>query len=78
MDLKTYFVKLSLQERKAFAVRCRTTVGHLRNVAYGFKPAGESLAINIDRESKGAVRVETMRPDVDWAYIRGTSKEHAA
>lgn len=28
----------------------------------------------IERATNGAVRCEDMRPDVDWAYLRGTEK----
>jgi len=28
--------------------------------------------IDIDRATQGAVRCEDLRPDVDWAYLRGT------
>jgi DNA-binding transcriptional regulator YdaS (Cro superfamily) len=55
-----------------FAQRCGTTVGQMKQVAGGYRRAGESLAINIERESGGAVRCEDLRPDVDWAYIRST------
>lgn len=75
MDLKTYIYAIDdMSEREAFAVRCGTTYGHLRNVAYGQKPCREALAINIERESGGKVRCEDLRPDVDWAYLRGTSE----
>jgi DNA-binding transcriptional regulator YdaS (Cro superfamily) len=71
MMFKTYFLALSTTERRAFAVRCGTSSDHLRNIAYG-KTCGEKLAIAIDRESGGVVRCEDLRPDVDWAYLRGT------
>ena len=35
---------------------------------------------SIERATEGAVRCEDLRPDVDWAYLRGTdcpSKESA-
>ena len=57
--------------RGEFAERCGTSLGHLNNVAYGYKPCGEALAVCIERESSGAVRVETLCPDVDWRVIRG-------
>jgi len=72
MDLKNYWLSLKTGDRAAFAARCGTTVGHLRNVAYG-RICGESLAIAIERESGGAVRCEELRQDVDWAYLRGTA-----
>ena len=72
MELKKYLESLSAEERKAFAVACNTTYGFLRNVAYGYKRAGESLCINIERESNGSVKCEKLRSDVDWAYLRGS------
>ena len=74
MDLKSFFLSLSKQDRAQFAARCGTTVGQLRNVAYG-RTCGESLAINIERESGREVTCEELRPDVDWGYLRRT--EHA-
>ncbi len=78
MDLKTYLSSLSLKERDALAKRCKTTAAHLRNVSYGYRPCGESLAINLDRETGGAVPCEEMRPDVDWAYLRSTKTSRRA
>lgn len=77
MDLKTYLFALPMECRIQFADRCGTTYAHLRNVAYGQKPCRESLAINVERESGGAVRCEDLRPDVDWAYLRGTAVDAA-
>lgn len=70
---KSFFMGLSVAEREAFAKRCGTSRGHLTNIAYG-KSCAESLAINIERESAGAVRCEDLCPDVDWAYIRNTPR----
>lgn len=80
MKLRTYFIGLTTQERVEFAKRCGTSVQHIKNIAYGngTPPCGESLAINIERESGGAVRCETLRPDVDWEYLRGTALQAAA
>lgn len=74
MDLKAYLFTLSVQRRHDFAERCGTSYPHLRNIAYGLKPCGEGLAVNVERESGGAVRCESLRPDVDWAYLRGTAR----
>lgn len=73
--IKAYLIAMSMPEREDFAVRCSTTYGHLRNVAYGQKPCGESLAINVERESAGVIRCEMLRPDVDWAVLRKSSAE---
>lgn len=77
MDLKEYLSGLTVADRESLADRCGTTIGHLRNVSYGYRPCGESLAIAIERESSGAVRCEDLRPDVDWEYLRGTSPSAA-
>ena len=72
MDLKTYLRTIpDDQGRMAFAQRCGTSLKYLRMVAYKAKTVGESLAVNIERETGGAVTVETLRPDVDWGVIRG-------
>ena len=71
MDFKKYLFSLDMADRQLFADRCDTTVGHLRNVAYG-RTCGEKLAVDIERESNGAVRCEDLRPDVEWAYLRAS------
>jgi DNA-binding transcriptional regulator YdaS (Cro superfamily) len=73
MELKAFLKTMSPTEREAFAVRCGTTAGHLRNVAYEDRSCGESLAIEIDRESGGKVTCEELRADVDWGHLRGSS-----
>lgn len=78
MELKTYITSMAVAEREAFAARCDTTYAFLRNVAYGQRRAGESLCINIERESSGVVSCEELRADVDWAYLRGTQSKESA
>lgn len=79
MDFKTYWQKASAEQRADFAARCGTSVGYLNAIAGGFRKAGESLAIVIERESGGDVPVEVTRPDVDWSVIRGkTASEQRA
>lgn len=73
MDLKSYLNGLSNEERESFATACDSTAGHIRNVSYGYRSCAEKLAIAIERESKGAVRCEDIRPDVDWQYLRNTA-----
>ena len=76
MDLKTYISALNGQQLQDFSVRCNTTPGHMKQVAGGFRRAGEALAINIERESGRTILCEDMRPDVDWAFLRAT-KQHS-
>lgn len=77
-SLKEFIQKLPNEDaRAAFAAKCGTTIGYLRLIAYGHKHCGERLAINIERESALAgrkVHCETLCPEADWDYIRGTKK----
>lgn len=73
--LKEFLFGLSAPDREAFALRCDTTFAHLRNVAYGQKPAREKLCILIERESKGLVRCESLRSDVPWDVLRLSLQE---
>lgn len=70
LTLKDFLKGLCVEEREAFAKRCETTYGHLRNVAYGQKPAGEKLCILIERESARKVLCESLRGDVPWSVLR--------
>lgn len=80
---KTYFFDLDRAGRDEFASRCGTTRKHLTNVAYGYKPCGEVLAIAIERATSGAVTCEELRPDLaeEWSYLRNSRVQesiHAA
>ena len=68
--LRAYMNGLTVDQQADFARRCRTSVGYLRKVISAKTKLGESLCIAIDRESGGVVRVEDLRPDVDWAYLK--------
>lgn len=76
MAFKKYFMGLTVPEREDFAARCETSRQHLTNIAFG-KKAGESLCINIERESSGEVRCEVLRPDVDWNVLRRSCRKAA-
>lgn len=58
-----------------YATRCGTTVGYLRKAISKGQKLGESLCINLERESGAIVTCEDVRPDVDWAYLRGSASE---
>jgi DNA-binding transcriptional regulator YdaS (Cro superfamily) len=75
--LRTYLNSLEVDEQVAYAERSGTTLGYLRKALSTKERIAESTAIALDRESAGAVPVESVRPDVDWSYLRGTSKRAA-
>lgn len=79
MSFREFFYSIPVPERPAFAARVESTVGYLTLLAGGFKNCGEALAMRIERESGGAVKVEVLCPDADWSVVRaGTSPAIAA
>ena len=76
MDIRTFYLSLTIDQRDDMARSCGTTPGHLRNVAYGRQP-GETLTMDIDRFTNGVVSCEELRPDLAdrWAYLRATPPE---
>ena len=81
MDLKTFFFGLSPEGRDAFSEKCGTTAGHMRNVAYGYKPASTELAVAIEHESKKAVTRQEMFPDTfkkKWPELRPSKQKAEA
>lgn len=69
--LLDYLNKMPVPEQEDFAKRCQTTVGYLRQIAYGHRLCSAPLAINIERESERELVCEELCPTgVDWAYIR--------
>lgn len=72
MTLHDYIKLLDKTALEGFAARCGTSVGQLKQVAYGYRRPGAALAISIERESNRSIVCEQMRPDIDWAYLRNT------
>tara|TARA_R110002124_G_scaffold282571_2_gene457837 strand:+ start:1143 stop:1376 length:234 start_codon:yes stop_codon:yes gene_type:complete len=77
MNLLEYIKPMKAGEVEAFASKCCSTPGQIRQVAYGRRASAE-LAIRIDKASCGAVRCEDIRPDIDWSYLRNPVESAAA
>lgn len=75
--LLQYLNSLDPADQQAFAKRCGTSVGYIRKAVSTGQKFGESLVIAFERESTCAVTCEEVRPDVDWAYLRGTRRKRA-
>lgn len=69
-----YLRSLKKVERTALAEHCGITLGSLQNIIYGKAPS-VMVACRIEEATRGAVRREDLRPDVNWALISGTSIE---
>ncbi|GAA0492409.1 hypothetical protein [Pigmentiphaga daeguensis] len=75
--LRDFLNSMPVHEQEDFAARCGKSLGYLRLVAYGHRRCRESLAINIDRESGSTVRLQDLRPDVDWRHVQSVKLEAA-
>lgn len=71
--LREYLNEMPLADQEAFAGRCETSVGYLRKAISARQLLGPNLAIAIERESRGKVNCEDLRPDVDWQFLRNTA-----
>lgn len=58
---------LPLNQQREFSTACGTTIGHMRQIAYGNRPCHPKLALKIDVTSRGAVQMDYLCPDLDWA-----------
>ena len=72
MSLHAYIKILDKAKLDDLAARCETTAGQLKQIAYGNRRASVRLAVSLERETQGKVTCEQLRPDVDWAYLRGS------
>lgn len=67
MKLLDYLKGLDKAGMERMAANCRTSVGQLKQVAYGNRPASAVLAVAVERATAGAVTRQDLRDD--WADI---------
>lgn len=72
MKLKKYLSDRRV-DRGELAVRLHVSRAYLSHLCSGFRRASVDLCLRLERETGGLVRCEDLRPDVDWAYLRGSS-----
>ena len=63
--------------RDDFAQRCGTTVGYIRKAVSTRQKINAETCIYIERESRGVVTCEALRPDVDWSVLRNAKPKSA-
>jgi DNA-binding transcriptional regulator YdaS (Cro superfamily) len=76
--LRAYLNSLTTREQFFFAERCGTTVGYLRKRLSLGGNFGPEIVMAIERESKGAVLCDDLRPDIDWSHFRATLRRRKA
>ncbi|WP_339514486.1 YdaS family helix-turn-helix protein [Pseudomonas sp. RL_15y_Pfl2_60] len=74
MKLLDYIKPLTKEQLEVFSSSCGSTVGQIKQVAYGRRASAE-LAIRIDIASLGQVSCEDIRGDIDWKYLRDSSAD---
>lgn len=67
-ELIAYINGLSAEERTAFELACRTTIGYIRKAVSVNQKLGAEICVSIEQASNGAVTRKDLRPD-DWAQI---------
>lgn len=73
MNLGDYFRQGDSLTQTALAKRLGVSQGLVSQWVAGRTAVSAERAIEIERATSGAVRCEELRPDVDWAAIRGTA-----
>lgn len=73
MDLPTY-LSASGMTQKDLARQLEVTPAMIWQWANDHRRVSAEQAIAIERATDGAVTCEELRPDVDWAYLRGSRK----
>lgn len=68
MKLIDYLRQLPAEQREPFAALCATSIGHLRNVAYGYRPCSPELAVQIEQASERQVTRQELCPE-NWSRI---------
>lgn len=77
--LRQFLNSLFPEEQNAFAIRCGTSLGYLRKALSIRQKISAETCILIEEHSHGQVRCEQLRPDINWAVIRGhCPKQQAA
>lgn len=76
MDLNTYLKKH--EPAILFAARLKIAPALISQWRNGVRPIPAERCPAIERATAGAVTCEDLRPDVDWAVLRGSARsEHS-
>ena len=72
MKLREY-MSLDGVKPTSLASKLGVAPAYLYQMATGIRSVSPERAIEIEKATSGAIRCEDLRPDVDWAYLRGTA-----
>ncbi|AXT94912.1 hypothetical protein SQ00_04275 [Moraxella catarrhalis] len=74
VELRNYLLSMNKQDRIEFAKKCGTTYGQMMQIYRGNRTCHPTLAIEIDKHSKGCVKCDVLSPDTDFNYVRANSE----
>lgn len=63
--------------QSAFASQIGVTQGMVHQWISGIRQVSAERCLDIEKATGGQVTCEELRPDIDWAYLRGTEKRAA-
>lgn len=66
-------IQIPIEARRELAKKSGIGDDYLYQVLTRRKTAPPKLCIVLERESRRSITCEDLRPDVDWAYLRGTA-----
>lgn len=70
-ELRAFLKTLTVPEKKEFSTKCGTTISYLRKrLSDRTSNLGIKICIEIELHSKGKVKCEDLRPDINWSVIR--------
>lgn len=76
--LKQFLKQLTPDEQVEFARKCGTSLGYIRKAMSINQRFSAELCIKFEQYSLGDVRCEDLRPDINWAVLRGHCPEQEA
>ena len=71
MNLSQYFEASERGQQSKLAAALKISQVLISQWASGIRPIPVHRCPDIERETNGVVRCEDLRPDVDWAVVRG-------
>jgi DNA-binding transcriptional regulator YdaS (Cro superfamily) len=76
--LRQFLKQLTPDEQVEFARQCGTSIGYIRKAMSINQRFSAELCIQFEQFSQGEIRCEDLRPDINWAVIRGHCPEQQA
>jgi DNA-binding transcriptional regulator YdaS (Cro superfamily) len=76
--LRAYLNSLSLDDQKAFSLRCGASIGYLRKAISINQQLSEGLCLRLAMESGFSLQPEDLRPDINWQALRAAFQQSAA